>query len=477
MIAAVARKEFKSIVRDGRFRLLALVCALLIGVAGLNGFQSTLSQARDVAAAAQAETQNFDNQGDKNPHAAAHFGQFAFRPVLLPSAVDPGASAFMGSMVWLEAHRMNLPQARPAEDAVGHGRATRLSVAWALQFIVPLLIMVTAFASIAGERDRGTLALSHSQGVSVAGLVLGKLLGIGVSLAIVLVPPLLVCTVLMAWASPIIESHGNASRLGFMTAVYGLYLTGFAALSLWISLVSKTARQAFLLLLGLWLMFTVLVPRVSADLATQLHPTPSATDFWDGIKRGEGAGTQLPADSRARIGAIRQQTLKRELDKYGVETAEDLPVNFTAVFLQALEEADSPIFDHNFDQLWQTHEAQRGVQVFASILSPTLAIRSVSAALAGTDGFAQRHFSLAAEQHRRKFVAQLNNIQATEGAGARFFVADGERWSTLEKFHYESPSTSMVLGRHGFEILLLIAWALTPLGLALFSATRVGVLP
>ena len=49
MIAVVARKELLEIVRDGRFRWLAVTCVLLIAVATASGLQLTLGQLEDQA--------------------------------------------------------------------------------------------------------------------------------------------------------------------------------------------------------------------------------------------------------------------------------------------------------------------------------------------------------------------------------------------------------------------------------------------
>ena len=151
----------------------------------------------------------------------------------------------------------------------------------------------------------------------------------------------------------------------------------------------------------------------------------------------------------------------------------ELPVNFTAIFLQRLEDADAPIFDYNFDRLWNIYEDQRRFQQGAAILSPAIAVRALSMAMAGADPFAQRHFSTAAETYRRVFVGELNEVQAIEGVGKRFYVASADTWDRVDAFHYEPPDTREVLGRHRFDLLILLTWAFLPIGLALFLARRV----
>jgi ABC-2 type transport system permease protein len=472
MIGVVARKEFREIVRDGRFRWLATACVLLMVLAATSGLQLTLGQLADQAAATVAERDNFLEQGDKNPHAAAHFGQYAFRPLLLPAALDPGVAPYMGSMIWLEAHRMNLPEFRPAEDSADFGRAARLSVAWILQFIVPLFVIVVTFGAVAGERERGTLALAMSQGLGLGRMLLGKALAAVGALFAVLVPLILLTVAVFAIVAPGTDAHGAAARLAWMGLGYLLYLLSFAGLSLLVSTLAGNRRSAFFVLTAAWLLVTVAVPRIAADVAAAVHPTPSPTAFWAGIRSGEGNASGLSNDPRLRVAEIRARLAEELLAEYQVDSVDQLPLNFTAVFLQRLEEEDAPIFDYHYDRLWQTYEDQRILQQVASIASPAIAIRQLSMAMAGADPYAQRHFATAAEQYRREFVGRLNGIQAVEGAGKRFYVAPGDTWEDVEAFRYEPPATVEVLSRHFADLGILLLWAVTPFGLALVAARR-----
>ncbi|MCC5867460.1 MAG: DUF3526 domain-containing protein [Gammaproteobacteria bacterium] len=471
MIAAVARKEFLEIVRDGRLRWLAIACVILVVVSAASGLQVTLTQIRDQNIASQVDRENFLAQGAKNPHAAAHFGQYAFRPVLLPAAIDPGVNAYMGSMVWLEAHRQNLPEFRPAEDGADFGRAARLSVAWALQFIMPLFIIVMTSAAVAGERERGTLALALSQGLRLPAMLLGKALAsVGVLLALLL-PLALLATIVFAIAVPGTGMHGSGQRLGWMALGYLLYLVGFAGLALLVSLLAPNRRNAFFALVSLWLLVTVAVPRVAADMAATAHPTPTPTEFWAAIRRGEG-GAMAGVSAAERTATVRAELATELLERYEVERVQDLPVNFTAVLLQRLEEKDAPVFDHNYARLWETYDRQRRYQQRAAVFSPAIAIRGLSGGMAGTDPFAQQHFSAAAEQHRRSFITELNTLQAVEGAGRAFYVAPADSWADIGLFSYDPPPASEVLSRHRGDLWLLLAWALLPLGLAHLLARR-----
>lgn len=472
MIGVIALRELTEWLRDGRLRWLCGGCVVLMLAVGLAGWQSTRAQESDRRAAVREDTENFLGQGAKNPHSAAHFGQYAFRPVLRPSAIDPGVAPWMGSMIWMEAHRRNLAEFRPAEDGAGLRQSASLSVAWVLQYLVPLLVVVLGFGAVAGERERGTLALLMAQGLRLRTLVLGKgaaLFGAALSL---LLP--VGFAVMLLYPGGLAASHpmGEGLRLAWMGLVNALYVASFVGIVLCVSLVSRAARTALAVLLLAWVLLVVLVPRLATDVAAARHPVPGATAFWAGIRRGDGALAPVSEQPEVRAARLREAVTAELLAQYGVSRVEDLPVNFTAVYLQRLEEADAPVFDHAYGGLWAAQEAQRRVRSTLGALSPFVPLRELSMALAGTDPYALRHFGDAAETHRRELVAALNGTQARDGAGRAFYVAPADTWARMPVFDYAPPAVSAILQRHRLDLALLAAWALLPLVLAAWLAGR-----
>ncbi|MFM7798631.1 MAG: hypothetical protein ACKPBA_06565 [Planctomycetota bacterium] len=74
MLRTIALKEYRELLRDGRFRWAGGIVAGLLLVAGLAGFTAWREQAaqRDAAQATMQAT--WFNQPPKNPHSAAHYG-------------------------------------------------------------------------------------------------------------------------------------------------------------------------------------------------------------------------------------------------------------------------------------------------------------------------------------------------------------------------------------------------------------------
>lgn len=165
MIKITARKEFTELLRDGRFRWTALIVfALLLVSLGL-GWKNYTTVKREKDAARADSRKTWENQGERNPHSAAHFGVYAFRPKQPLSLVDSGLDNFSGSSIWVEAHYQNPARNRPIEDATALQRFGELTAAGVLQLLLPLLIVFLTFDAFAGERTNGTLRQVLSLGV------------------------------------------------------------------------------------------------------------------------------------------------------------------------------------------------------------------------------------------------------------------------------------------------------------------------
>ena len=188
LVGVIARKEARELLRDGRFRWgAALVCCLL-AVALLSGWQHYSAVSASHTAAAEESWDRWLAQGEKNPHSAAHYGVYAFKPMTPLSLVDQGVNAYTGVFTWLEAHNQNPFEYQPAKDGPALGRFGQLTAAGVLQLLLPLLIILLGFGAVAGEREAGTLRLLLSAGVKRETLAVGKAAGLAIGLGTLLVP-------------------------------------------------------------------------------------------------------------------------------------------------------------------------------------------------------------------------------------------------------------------------------------------------
>lgn len=473
MVRIIAAKELREQLRDSRFRLsLALVLLLLI-TALLSGwsYQQRVSAERTVAQ--EAQRRQWLEQGEKNPHSAAHFGIYAFKPEGVLALVDRGLEPWLGVSSWLEAHKQNDFQHRPARDGTAIQRFGALSAAGVLQQLVPLLILVLCAPLIAGERESGTLKQVLSLGVRPRTLLFGKALGILTALTLLAVPCTLMGSLVLWLGSSSSLDTDTLVRFGLMGAVYGLYLAGFVAMGLAISAIAPSTRVALLASIGFWILSSLLLPRVMADVSRQVYPLPSSNAFKQAIDRDIAQGIDGHGAEDERVEQLKQEVLAR----YGVGKVEDLPINFDAVRMQAGEEYGNRVFDTHYGSLWHRLEQQDSVQSAAGLIAPIIPVRTLSAALAGTDHAHHLDFARSAEAYRRGLVKQMNDHLATYSRTGQWdYKASQALWEQVPAFEYRRPEVSWALREAGASVPALMAWFSISVGLALLSARRLSPL-
>jgi len=461
MMLTVARKELTEMLRDGRFRATAgIFLALLLGALWA-GWKTYSDVNREHQLAQKATRQDWLTQGVKNPHSAAHYGVYAFKPKLPLSLVDQGTDPYTGVAVWLEAHKQDDFQYRPVQDANSLQRFGNLSAAWALQVLLPLLIALLTFSAFAGEREQGTLRQLLSLGVRRETLGTGKAMGVAAALALLLVPAAIAGAALLVFTEAS-DAGSTLGRILLLSASYLLYFGAFVALALGISARSRSPRAALLWVLGFWIVNCLIAPRAVVDLAKRIDPTPSSFTFTTSIQR-----------DLAHDGDMEQ--FKRDvLKKYGVDSTDKLPVNYTGLTLEKNEENGAVVFDRHYNDLWDRFGRQSRTQQRASIAAPLLAVRSLSMALAGTDFDQHRHFATAAETYRRFFVGKLNGDVAAHPVNRGSpYTRGSDLWAQIPAFHYEAPGLSHILRQQAWSIGILVLWCAAAMVFAAASVRKI----
>jgi ABC-2 type transport system permease protein len=137
MIKIIIQKEKAEFDQDARVRWVVGFLYALFTVALVSGVLY-YTEARQTQEAAQtASYQQWLDQGAKNPHGAAHYGFYAFKPTPPMAILDKGVEGFLGQVVWLEAHNQNEVKQREANDAGTIVRFGNLSVGFLWQFLMP----------------------------------------------------------------------------------------------------------------------------------------------------------------------------------------------------------------------------------------------------------------------------------------------------------------------------------------------------
>ena len=469
MLRQLVRKELREVLRDGRFWVAGVAIAGLLCVALIFGLRQQASVAREYAVAQASAEQQFLSQDEKNPHEAAHYGTYVFKPVGLLSFIDPGVEPLVGSSIRLVAHARNAPGGARAAEASSLSRLGPLSVAAVLQLLLPLLLLVLGFSTWTAERERGTLRLLLSLGAKPGTLFVGKLLGLFVSVACLLLPALLGGGLVLSALS---EGSTALDRLAALGGLYALGLASFLFLALGISALAKSSRSALVAVLALWVGMALVLPRVGQSVAELTAPVLDREAFDREVASTMAAGLPGQGGREARVTAITEALLERE-GFAGAETLMD-PSLLAGLELQAEAQYENEVLDQLHAKRAQQLERREQTLRWFSLAAPPLALQSSSAALAGTDHAHHRHFADAAEQHRRALIEMLNRAFAESGgADGWSYRAGRETWAKAPAFVYQPPTLSWSLASQRVQLLSLGLWFVGSLAFAAWASTRV----
>ncbi|ATG90385.1 DUF3526 domain-containing protein [Methylomonas koyamae] len=467
MIATVMRKELLTTLRDGRLLVLGLSLLALFAAFFLLSTHQLQAQRLEKQRVGATAKEQWNSQSVKNPHSAAHYGIYVFKPDLPAAAIDQGLTPFTGQSLWLEPHKRNLTRFNPSADDVLANRFGQAGSSFVLYALLPLLIVALSFNSVSQERERGTLRMLHSLGVTPLALLFGKLSGLLAAFWLVMSPAVLLAALTLACQFDL--TADDLMRLSLLLVGLVAYYTIFAALSIAASAYFRTSRNTLFCLLGFWMGSVFVAPRLGAVIGDVVAPNPSASEFWDAIKTDIAQGLPGEGNKQQREKAFEAQVLAQ----YGVAGKEQLPVGFVSLNRQFNDTYSSKVHQLHFDRLRDNFAKQQQLAQLAGWLGPSLALRSLSMAIAGTDLAHQRDFEDAAEDYRRYFIDLTEEWDRERSRGTeRSAKAEETDWRSVRDFAYTVPTVGYSLRASLLPLSLLSAWLCAALWLLAQSARR-----
>lgn len=464
--AAAWRADLQERRRDWRAWMVVGLGLLLATVAAWLTATEVLGTLEARSVAQDAERVRWLNQGRKYPHSAAHYGVYVFKPLSPLAAVDPGVEPYVGSSVWLEAHKQNEFVYRPANDQAGMARQFSLTPAFVLQVLAPLAIVFLGFGAFAGERECGMLRALRLSGAAFSAVAAARasvLWTYGVALA----SPACLAVVAVQWSLAAANPFADAAwRSVVFAAGYGVYLLIWSLAVVAVSGLSGSLLRSLGSLLALWAAMSLLLPRAAVEWSRTADPLPSAQVFRQAMERDLGEPHD-PGDE-----AREQREL---LAQYGVRELKDLPVNWAGISLQRGEEHGDRVFDAHYARLFAAMAAQEAAAARIGWLTPAVAVANLSAAAAGSDTAHHVQFVLGAEAHRRLIQKLMNDkITASPERNGQRVEGDQDFWSQVPplQFRFDRLAVSPALYRSVASLLGLLFAAALLLGLSVRRLSR-----
>lgn len=457
----IAKEEWRLWLRSKVAIIAFLTVSLIIAATSiLNASRMADERAERIHQQEVAE-QTFLEQPDRHPHRMVHYGHYVFRAPPPLALFDPGVDAVTGQSIFLEGHRQNTAMFADVRASANLGSFEGITPAFVYQLLVPLLLIALGHGVFVREREARTLAPLLAQGISGQTLYFGKFLALAGLTGALLLPLLILVGATSALGESLLMGLGVALS-------YAAYLLVWCALIVLVSARSATRGLALGLLVFVWLIWALIVPRLAVGSASAAVSVPGKleTDFQmyaDIRELGDGHNAADPAFTQLRANLLAQ---------YDVDTVEELPVNFRGMVAQTSEADLTKVMNEYAEKRMGVERSQSMHVSQYGWLSPVIAISAASRNLAGTDLVTHHRFLREAEAVRYDFVQGLNkghieelsyidDINRNQGAEAnRRARISSENWKVLDAFEFTPATADERAARASGPALMLGLWLL-----------------
>ena len=444
--------EWKILFRNRSIVYVSLIFVLsIISLAWMSNLQSK-NQSKAQAAAEKHIRSQWDNLEPMNPHRAAHYGVYVFKPISILNSLDDGVSSITGNVLKLEGHVQNEIVHSEASQSITISKFGKLKPSIILQYVVPLFLIFLSFGSITNDKETGRMKLIALQGVSPEKLVLSKSISIWLYGLMLIMFSVLLQSLLGSLALD------AGLRLGLTFISYGLYYLIVVFLSTFISVSFRNNTSAISLLLATWIVWTIFLPKIWGNTVEKVHPLPSRQNFIAQMRedRSKGIDGHNPRDER------RSKLEKEYLVKYKVDSLSQLPINFDGIVMQADEEYGNQVWDKHFGNNYLIYQKQKKLYQLSGLLNPFSSLQNLSMGFCGSDMIHHLDFLKKAENYRRYLIKTLNDKHAHGGSrtGEWRWTVDNTFFRSVKTFDYQTMLIKNHIGNYLFDILALIAWAI-----------------
>jgi ABC-2 type transport system permease protein len=416
----------------------------------------------------------WENSPDKHPHRMAHYGYLVFREKFPLAFFDFGMDSYLGNVIFLEAHKQNTVNFSEANLSNGLLRFGEISAGMILQVLIPLLVFFWGYDLISRDREQGTLKILFAQGVQGFELIWGRTLGLFLlNLSTVILPFMLGFILLFFQYDQDLLGQSLAQYLLMLTG-YLVYFLVLSLVAVWVSGISQSSKAALTTLIGCWLLFTLVVPKVSQVIGQTLFPTPSKIEFDSAVE----AELILHGDSHnpndPHYAALKDSVLR----VHGVDSVQQLPFNYSGFVMREGERLSTETYLSHQRRLVELFKSQQQVITNAAWIDPFLAIKNLSMGMSGTDYDMYLHFQDQAEAYRYLLAQTMNELQIdlisnriknSSDPSARL---SNEYWEQFPDFHQAFLSIPVVVKNQAYSMLILVLWLTLFSGIVWFFSDR-----
>jgi ABC-type transport system involved in multi-copper enzyme maturation permease subunit len=408
MLGTLIKTQFLDNIFGIKFIVTFIVCAALViatTITGLGRYEGQIRENRDVDRMNRQTVKLADNwhsvarTGIKVVKNATWLGVFSTG---LEESVGRTATVKEGDFPYMED---SIYSTAPIFAVFGD-----LDLTFIIKIVISLFAILFTYDIISGEKERGTLRLCLSNSVPRNTFILGKSIGSFLSLLLPLIIPLLISLILIMIFGDITFSGEDWIRLGAVVVGYILYLLAFFSLGIFVSSVTRHSAVSFLILLFLWVLLVLVVPKGAMMVAEQIHEVPDLNEV-----------RAMQSDNQRKLWEeVRDNAFNEFMTKYG-NTAQEGPQRWQLMrplFTKWRTELE-PVYDAINEKLI-TDFKRRQAEMTATAMnlsrvSPASAVTYIGMNISGTGYVEQENFLDKLTSYRERLTLFFENADEQQG--------------------------------------------------------------
>ena len=447
MLRDIIKKEILDAITSPKFVFTFLLCTVLILLSVFTGVSNYEAEKKEYTASVALNKQTLESQ--RNYQSLASNIRINKPPQVLGTVVN-GIEEAVGRAAPLNiATDPNLVESKYESNPV-FAVFGALDLMFIVKIVLSLFAILFTYDAIVGEKERGTLKLALSNSVPRDRLILGKAIGGYISLLLPLLIPLLLSLIILILAPDLALNKADWTRLLFVFLMFFLYLSVFFSLGLFISARTSRSSTSFLVLLFIWVIFVMVIPKAAVVAAGHIKQIPSIHE----IAAKKMAFT-------LQVSAEENKALLEWIQKSAPTLPKDPKAAEEAVMkhIQDVQNNATTRIDENNAILEKDYQlrkkAQQTLAVNLSRISPASALTFGSMALARTGVDEYDRFLSSLRTYKPIYTKWINSKMGTSissivGGGAPIDISD------MPQFSYETENLrqSMIRALPDFSLMI-----------------------
>jgi len=458
MLRVIIEKEMRDLVGSTKFAITFAVAALLIVGAFYVGATRHKLNVEQVEASKAENLRQMEGLTD--------WLRLESNRIFLPpqplAALVSGISNDIGRTVSVVGRgEQTAYSSRYNEDPI-YAAFRFLDLEFIFQIILSLFAILLGFDAVSGEKERGTLRLSLANAVPRATYIFGKVTGAYIALSVSILLAVAIGSLLLP-VMGVNLSGADWGRLALVVLTGLLYFGAFLTMSVFVSALTHRTSNSFLVLLVVWVMSVMVIPRATVLLAGRAVDVPTVDEI---SAQKASFRSQLWKESRAHMMDFKPTGDMMEFgDQFSrfMDSLSDIREAKMAELVGRLNE-----------ERYNRQLEQQKVAFALARVSPSAALSLATSTLAGTSLKLADHFKDEATAYQEDYAAFIKEKTGVVPGAGMVMIKIGEEEpepidpAELPEFHYDPVSlgetveaAAMDMGLLAFFNLLFFAGAFT----------------